>query len=90
MPDSVVIMPDDLDKDSATPLYEQLAALLRAQIEAGEIRSRLPSETDLCQRYDISRATAGRALDILVAEGLVKVSKGRGRFVIPPEERGKS
>ncbi len=62
-------MPDDLDHDSPVPLYEQLAALLRAEIDAGRIQTRLPAEMTLTQRYGISRGTAHRAVLILVDAG---------------------
>ncbi|HBW21554.1 MAG TPA: GntR family transcriptional regulator [Actinobacteria bacterium] len=73
---------DLLDRDSPDPLYEQLAAILRGRIEAGSITSRLPSETSLMQEYGISRITARKAVEVLAAEGLVRVSHGRGTFVI--------
>lgn len=72
---------DALDHDSPVPLYEQLAALLREQIGAGKLTGRLPSEPTLVQRYEVSRGTAHRAVGILVEEGLVQISRGRGAFV---------
>ena len=76
-------MPDDLDHDSPVPLYEQLAALLRAGIEAGKIGPRLPSEITLTQQYGVSRGTAHRAVMILVDAGEARISRGKGTFVIP-------
>lgn len=78
---------DDLDRDAASPLYEQLARVLRRKIERGEIASRMPSEPTLVQEYGVSRGTAGRAVQILVDAGLVRYSSGRGAFVIPENER---
>jgi DNA-binding GntR family transcriptional regulator len=80
---------DDLDRDSPVPLYEQLAALLRGQIERGELTGRVPSEPTLVQQYGVARGTAGRAVQILVDQGLVRYSSGKGAFVIPPGERRK-
>jgi DNA-binding GntR family transcriptional regulator len=48
---------DDLDPDSPVSLYEQLAALLRWDIDNGHITARLPSEATLTQRYGVSRGT---------------------------------
>jgi DNA-binding GntR family transcriptional regulator len=79
---------DDLDRDSPVPLYEQLAAVLRAAIDSGRIAARLPSEPTLTQEYGVSRGTAGRAVQILVDAGYVKISRGKGAFVVPPAERG--
>ena len=80
---------DDLNRDAAEPLYEQLARVLRRKIENGEIASRVPSEPSLVQQYDVSRGTAGRAVQILVDQGLVQYSSGRGAFVIPKSERSR-
>lgn len=72
-----------LDKGLMQPLYLQLENLLRRQIENGDLRpgDRLPSEPDLAQKYGISRMTARRALDSLVAEGLLERHAGKGTFV---------
>jgi GntR family transcriptional regulator len=78
---------DDLDQDSPVPLYEQLAELLRRAIDTGQITVRLPSEATLTQRYGVSRGTAHRAVTILIDAGYVRISRGRGTFVIPHGER---
>lgn len=83
-------MDSDLDRDSPVPLYEQLAALLRAAIDAGRLTGRVPSEPTMVQEYGVSRGTAGRAVQILVDAGYVTISPGKGAFVVPPAERGKS
>lgn len=70
-----------------TPLYVQLAAVLRGQIERGEMSGRLPSVKSLQQQYDVAQGTAERAFRILREEGLVTSGQGRGHFVIPPAER---
>ena len=62
-------MADDLDHDSPVPLFEQLATLLRAGIDAGRIAVRVPSELTLTQQYGVSRGTAHRAIMILVDAG---------------------
>lgn len=71
----------DLDPDSLTPLYEQLATVLREEIDAGRITSRLPSETSLVQQYGVSRGTVRRAVALLIDVGYAQVSRGRGTFV---------
>lgn len=74
-----------VDHLDPTPLYEQLAAVLRHMIQSGEIQppDLLPSESQLQQTYAVSRGTIRRALDILKAEGLVVTIAGRGTFVKP-------
>lgn len=71
-----------VDHDAPTPAYEQLAAILRAKIKAGEWRSGpLPSIKELQQEHDVGRDTALRAIDVLRQEGLVFTVKRRGTYV---------
>jgi GntR family transcriptional regulator len=72
-----------VDPDSATPLYVQVAALLRARIESGELTSRLPSLKTITQEYGVSHITAEKALQVLRDEGLVVTVIGRGSYVQP-------
>lgn len=74
-----------IDRDSFEPPYYQLAAILRRQISAGRLRpgDRLPSEAQLCERYEVSPMTVRRAINILLDEDLVTASRGRGTFVKP-------
>ena len=76
-----------LDPDSITPLYEQLAAILRGQIESGKLAGRLPSVKTLTQQYGVAQGTAERAFALLREEGLVRSRIGRGHFVVPESER---
>ena len=65
------------------PVYQQLAAILRAQIESGELRSGrpIPSERTLTQRYGVAVGTVKKAVEVLRTEGLVHTVIGRGIFV---------
>jgi DNA-binding GntR family transcriptional regulator len=74
-----------VDHLDPTPLYEQLAAILRQMIKSGELHPRdpLPSESQLQQEHGVSRGTIRRALDILRDEGLIVTIAGRGTFVKP-------
>ncbi len=71
----------EVSQRDPTPLYEQLAAVLRAQIASGEITDMLPSESYLQQQHGVSRGTVRRAIEILVNEGLVFTIRARGTFV---------
>jgi DNA-binding GntR family transcriptional regulator len=71
-----------IDHDAETPLYRQLAAILRARIEAGEITRRVPSVKSLVQEFGIAQGTAERALAALREEGLIRSVMGRGHFVV--------
>ena len=66
-----------------TPLYVQLADVLRQMITSGELqpRSALPSESYLQQEQGVSRGTVRMAIGILRDEGLVITIGGRGTFV---------
>lgn len=65
------------------PLYQRIAADLRAEIDGGELTpgSRLPTEQDLAARYDVSRNTVRLAMGILANEGVITSTPGRGTFV---------
>jgi GntR family transcriptional regulator len=73
----------EIDHEGAVPVYQQLAAILRAQIESGELRSGrpIPSERTLTQRYGIAVGTVKKAVEVLRTEGLVHTVTGRGIFV---------
>jgi DNA-binding GntR family transcriptional regulator len=72
-----------LQRDAPLPLSQQLAALLRREIESGERPpgSRIPPIVQLADQYDIATATVVKALAILKREGLVTGSTGHGTFV---------
>ncbi|MFJ4714532.1 GntR family transcriptional regulator [Streptomyces sp. NPDC088785] len=70
----------------AAPLWEQAADLIREDIARDGLGAgdRLPSERDLCVRFDISRVTLRKALLHLVDQGLLTATHGRGWFVAAP------
>ena len=72
-----------IDPRSHTPVYVQLADLLREQIEAGELTpgSALPSEARLTQEYGIGREAVRMAISLLRSEGLVNTVRGHGSHV---------
>jgi GntR family transcriptional regulator len=70
-----------VDPDEPTPLYVQLADILRKQIERGELTGRVPSIKTLAQQHGVAMGTAERALVLLRDEGTIKVVIGRGAFV---------
>ena len=72
---------------AAEPPYRQIAAWLRARIEAGEFRpgeDPLPSEKDLVDMFGVARDTARRAVQSLREEGLVVTVPQRGTYVVAP------
>jgi GntR family transcriptional regulator len=78
-----------IDYEGDVPIYQQLARILREQIDAGEIppRHAIPSKRTLMQEYGVAGGTVERALDELRADGYLKTVLGRGLYVIPAGER---
>jgi DNA-binding GntR family transcriptional regulator len=77
----------EIDRNLADPPYAQLAAILRGQIERGEITDRVPSVRDLMGQYDVAMNTARRAIAVLVEAGIVHVVKGWGVFVVKKDPK---
>jgi len=69
------------------PLYQQLEATLRAQIEGGKFRTheRLPSERELSKQFGVSRMTVRQALEALAQQGLIYGKVGKGTFISEPK-----
>lgn len=76
------------DSNGDIPKYQQILVDLRRSIAVGRARAgdRLPSETDLGERYGVSRLTVQRALKELQIEGLVERRAGSGTYVLPRKE----
>ncbi len=72
-----------IDRSIPVPVYYQLKLLLKKQIEQGQLRSgeKIPTEAELCERYQISRTPVRQALLELTQEGLLTRRAGRGTFV---------
>lgn len=75
-----------LMSESYSPLYKQLMQKIRSDIAAGvyPVYSRIPSEQELCETYQVSRVTVRKALSELTQEGLLKRRQGKGTFVEVP------
>jgi DNA-binding GntR family transcriptional regulator len=68
--------------DASQPLYHRVYRRIAEEIESGTLQpgARLPSERWFCDDLGVSRATVRRAIEELVANGLVE-SRGRGSYV---------
>jgi GntR family transcriptional regulator len=75
------------ETEAALPRYYQLQEALREQCAAWEPGQPIPSETELCRLYGISRTTVRKALEQLTREGLLYRIQGKGTFVAPPKLR---
>lgn len=72
-----------IDRSSPVPLYHQLEAMLRHEIEGGAyaVGDPLPSEGEIGDRYSVSRSVVRQTLTNLVDAGLIRTERGRGSFV---------
>lgn len=72
-----------INKYSDIPLYCQLKNLIIKKIEKGEYPedSKIPSEQELCEVYNISRPTVRQAVSELTNNGYLFKEKGKGTFV---------
>jgi GntR family transcriptional regulator len=66
-----------------SPLYLQLKGLLAELIKSDEFKvgEKFLTERQIAERFDVSRATANKALSNLVAERVLVFHKGVGTFV---------
>ena len=72
-----------VNRSSVIPPWQQLADLLRARIDSGELApgDRIPSVISLAQEHDLAAGTVRKALAQLQREGLVESRVGWGTFV---------
>ncbi|MDD1751275.1 MAG: GntR family transcriptional regulator [Methanothrix sp.] len=70
-------------RNSMMPYYYQLYEILRQDILNGTWKpgDMLPTETELLEKYELSRTTVRQSLDMLVNDGLIYRQRGRGTFV---------
>jgi GntR family transcriptional regulator of arabinose operon len=68
------------------PAYQRIKLALLDEIKRGAYAVDRPfsTESEICRRFEVSRATAIRALNDLVRDGVLSRQRGRGTFVIVP------
>lgn len=73
----------ELDFSGRTQLYYQLYDILYDDIKKGVYKpgELLPTEKELIERYEISRVTVRKAMDMLLNEGIIAKRRGYGSFV---------
>ncbi|MDL2293634.1 GntR family transcriptional regulator [Ruminococcaceae bacterium OttesenSCG-928-D13] len=72
--------------------YIQLAGSIIASINSGEypVGAPLPGERELAEKYQYSRQTVRKAIDILCGDNVLKRIHGSGNFVLRKTHRPKS
>ncbi|MGG1248869.1 transcriptional regulator FrlR [Bacillus spizizenii] len=76
-----------LNNGSSTPLYIQLKQIITHDIKKGVYSpaAKLPTENELCSKYNVSRITVRKAILDLVEEGYLIRQQGKGTFVKSPK-----
>ena len=82
------ILKASLSMASDIPLYAQLTGIIKNTITSGTLRvgDLLPSEAELCDKFEISRNTVRQAIGELEEEGLISAVPrpyGQAYFVTP-------
>lgn len=74
-----------IDKNSNSPIYEQIYRCIKNRIETGvyKIGDVIPSESDMQKDFGVSRITVRRAIADLEHDGFVKKRRGAGTVVEP-------
>lgn len=74
-----------IDKNSRIPLYAQLIDVIYEKIDNKDLKEgdKLPSERELCDLYDISRATVRQAMMELEKEACIYKVHGKGAYISP-------
>ena len=72
-----------LDNRSPVPLYHQLKNYLENLIATGDLNpgDRIPSESELGEKFQVSRTTVRQALGDLVNQGVLTRIQGKGTFI---------
>jgi DNA-binding GntR family transcriptional regulator len=86
-----IAMPSET-ADEELPLYLQVASTLRTAILRGiyPVASRIPTEEELCRRFNVSRHTIREALRQLRGDGLIASRPGSRPTVAAPPLPGAS
>jgi DNA-binding GntR family transcriptional regulator len=74
---------DRIDPIAPVPPYRQIADILRRRISAGTYPpdTRIPTESELVEEFEVARSTARRAVEVLREEMLIYTVPNRGSYV---------
>src|SRR5262245_7961797 len=87
---ALMLAPEHLD--GSAPVYQQIAAAVRRQVESGALAAgdRLPTIRELAECLAVNRDTLAAAYEALAADGPVDGRGGRGTFVRGLRPRGRA
>jgi GntR family transcriptional regulator len=73
-----------IDPTGKLPPYRQVAEIIADKITSGEYPrgSRIPTESELVETYEIARSTARRAVAWLRDQNLIETVPTRGSYVL--------
>lgn len=74
---------DRIDPIAPVPPYRQIAEILRRRIDSGKYPpdTRIPTESEIIEEFEVARTTARRAVSVLREHGLIYTVPQRGSYV---------
>ncbi len=77
----------EIDRNGSKPIYKQIYSILYNEIEQEVYKQdeKLPSEKELCERFDVERNTVRKAMQMLADQGFVQKIPGFGTRLVPPK-----
>ncbi len=74
---------DRIDPIAPVPPYRQIAEILRRRIDSGKYPpdTRIPTESEIIEEFEVARTTARRAVGVLRQDGLIYTVPQRGSYV---------
>lgn len=77
----------EINKESDVPLYQQLVHNIKKCVDERMLKEndKLPSESELCKKYNMSRTIVRMAMEILEKEGYIYKLRGKGSYVSSPK-----
>jgi GntR family transcriptional regulator len=78
---------ESVEKRSPVPLYFQIERILQNRIQdrVWQPGAQIPTETELCEHFQVSRSVIRQALQNLTNRGLIERTPGKGTFVSKPK-----
>lgn len=72
-----------VDRDNPVPMYLQVSNWIEGMLQSSEydVGSKLPSEGELAEKFQLNRNTIRHAISVMVQQGLLEKQKGVGTFV---------